>query len=82
MQHYRTHQSGSASKRAARKRRMSAEDMSSETMVATEATRPELHPRMHSYHSPQPVPYSHYSDSFGGESGLNALANVAISGYP
>jgi len=74
MQHYRTHQSGSASKRAARKRRMSAE--SAEAVV----NKPDMHPRMHSYHAPQPVPYSHYSESFDG--GLTALANVAISGYP
>lgn len=80
MQHYRTHQSGSASKRAARKRRMSAGEVLASEPV--EAVRPELHPRMHTYHSPQPISYSHYSDSFGGESGLNALASVAISGYP
>lgn len=80
MQHYRTHQNGSASKRAARKRRMSAGDAVAAEPV--EAVRPELHPRTHTYHSPQPISYSHYSDSFGGENGLNALASVAISGYP
>lgn len=80
MQHYRTHQSGSASKRAARKRRMSAGEAVAPEPVET--VRPELHPRMHTYHSPQPISYSHYSDSFSGESGLNALASVAISGYP
>ncbi|PWW75674.1 hypothetical protein C7212DRAFT_363807 [Tuber magnatum] len=74
MQHYRTHQSGSGSKRAARKRRMSAE--SAEAVV----NKPDMHPRIHSYHTPQPVPYSHYPESFDG--GLTALANVAISGYP
>ncbi|RPA99352.1 hypothetical protein L873DRAFT_920668 [Choiromyces venosus 120613-1] len=76
MQHYRTHQSGSASKRAARKRRMSAE--SGEVVV----NKPDMHPRMHSYHAPQPVPYSLYSESSDGR--LTALANAAtvISGYP
>ncbi|KAI5839855.1 hypothetical protein DFP73DRAFT_560541 [Morchella snyderi] len=87
MQHYRTHQSGSATKRAARKRRMSAEDVVlQEQRAETAAVRPELHPRMHTYHSQtHPVSYTHYSDSFGGESGLNALASVASatsSGYP
>ncbi|CUS13933.1 unnamed protein product [Tuber aestivum] len=74
MQHYRTHQSGSGSKRAARKRRMSAE--STEAVV----NKPDMHPRMHSYHTPQPVSYSHYPETFDG--GLTALANAAISGYP
>lgn len=86
MQHYRTHQSGSATKRAARRRRMSADDLGlQEQRDEATAVRPELHPRMHTYH-PQlyPVSYTHYSDSFGGESGLNALASVASAtpGYP
>jgi hypothetical protein len=80
MQHFRTHQSGSASKRAARKRRMSAEEVV--TTESVETGRSKLDPQMHTYHSPQPISYSHYSDSFGGENGLNALASVAISGYP
>lgn len=73
MQHYRTHQSGSASKRAARRRRMSADS----SVSAREQVVLPYH------HSSQPAyPYSQLSEPFTAEGGLAALASVAIASYP
>ncbi|KAL7267744.1 transcriptional repressor [Rhizina undulata] len=84
MQHYRTHQSGSASKRAARRRRMSAESVGVPGgQPDPSISDPAMHrQRTHSYHAPQPLPYSHFPERYSADGGLTALANVAISGYP
>ncbi|KAI5808715.1 hypothetical protein DFH27DRAFT_236036 [Peziza echinospora] len=87
MQHYRTHQSGSASKRAARRRRMSTDSSISgpDREMDTEPTSPASmphHQRSLSYHSSQQhFSYNRLSGSFGSEDGLTALASVAIA-YP
>ncbi|KAI5855774.1 hypothetical protein BZA05DRAFT_333293 [Tricharina praecox] len=74
MQHYRTHQSGSGNKRAARKRRMSTETLSSQRRMSTDTP-------THCYNVPSPYMYANYFEPFGSDGGLTALANVACSGY-
>ena len=87
MQHYRTHQSGSASKRAARRRRMSADSSASgrERENDGDIDSP-ASPHQHSlpYRTPQPYLYNHHhlSTKFAEEGGLAALASVAIASYP
>ncbi|KAF8422040.1 hypothetical protein EV426DRAFT_535782 [Tirmania nivea] len=86
MQHYRTHQSGSASKRAARRRRMSTDSSASgrERENDGDVDNP-VTAQQHSlpYRTSQPYVYDHHlSTQFTAEGGLAALASVAIASYP
>lgn len=86
MQHYRTHQSGSASKRAARRRRMSADSSASgrERENDGDIDSPvSAHQHSLPYRTSQPYLYNHHlSTQFAAEGGLAALASVAIASYP
>jgi len=86
MQHYRTHQSGSASKRAARRRRMSADPSASgrERENDGDIDSPvSAHQHSLPYRTSQPYLYSHQlSTQLAAEGGLAALASVAIASYP
>ncbi|KAF8474767.1 hypothetical protein BDZ91DRAFT_711668 [Kalaharituber pfeilii] len=83
MQHYRTHQSGSASKRAARRRRLSADSAMSgrDTDRDMDSSVPvHHHQRSLSYHATQPFSYTQL-EPFKSEGGLAALATAAIASY-
>lgn len=86
MQHYRTHQSGSASKRAARRRRMSADSSASGRERENDGdidSPASAHQHSLPYRTSQPYLYSHHlSTQFAAEGGLAALASVAIASYP
>lgn len=86
MQHYRTHQSGSASKRAARRRRMSADSSVSGRERDNDGdfdSPVSVHEHPMSYRTSQPYFYNHHlTSSFTSEGGLAALASVAIASYP
>lgn len=85
MQHYRTHQSGSASKRAARRRRMSADSAMGGTASSlhdADIIPVSVQQRTLSFSSSQSLNLRHLAEPFGAETGLAALATVAIAAYP